>query len=278
MPTELEEVAREICTRNSYAFQGRVGEGAFKETFHVAIAGGESRALKVFKQAQHERTEREIDAMQRCEHPNVSRLHFVSTFVWNSRTHVFLVEEFLSGGTLQSRMERALLPASELRDLARHLIGALSSIASQKLVHRDIKPENILLREDGRTPVIVDFGIVRNLDATSLTPTWVPSGPGTPYYSSPEQLRNAKPLIDWRSDQFSLGIVLAICSLNLHPYAREADDPIGVVQRVASGDGPSPDFIAAAFENGLSALIRMTQPYPIQRFRVPRELAEAWAV
>jgi len=89
------------------------------------------------------------------------------------------------------------------------------------LVHRDIKPANIMFKEGLETPVLVDFGIVRDLAATSLTQTWSPIGPGTPFFASPEQLNNEKHLIDWRSDQFSLGVTLYFARTARHPYQLE---------------------------------------------------------
>ena len=87
----------------------------------------------------------------------------------------------------------------------------------RSIVHRDLKPANIIIRPDG-TPCIIDFGIARFLDMESLTNTLSPSGPRTPLYASPEQMRNDKHLIDMRTDFFALGIVAMELFLGVHPY------------------------------------------------------------
>lgn len=142
-------------------------------------------------------------------------------------------------------------------------------------MHRDLKPENILLNADV-APVIDDFGIVRDLADISLTQSWALRGPGTPYYASPEQLNNEKELIDWRADQFSLGVSLSVVTLGIHPYHRTGMTMDRVVEAVAQRDGPAAQFVTVATAAGLSALTKMTAAWPVGRFRTPQQLAAAW--
>jgi serine/threonine protein kinase len=112
----------------------------------------------------------------------------------------FILEEFLSGGTLTTYLQQTgLMPRQAVIELGTILIGAVEHIASKNFVHRDLKPDNIMLRTGISTPVIVDFGLVRDLTASSLTDDWQPRGPGTPYLA-PRAVVNAKVLIDWRTD------------------------------------------------------------------------------
>ncbi len=134
--------------------------------------------------------------MQRCSHPNIGRLSAIAEFYHEGAQYLLSGEEFLPGGTLTSRLRRDLLSGPETRDIGGQLVSAIAHIASHDLVHRDIKPDNILFRADGVTPVIVDFGLVRDLVRTSLTQTWLMRGPGTPFFAPSEQLRNEKALID----------------------------------------------------------------------------------
>jgi serine/threonine protein kinase len=169
-----------------------------------------------------------------------------------------------------------LLVTDEVVRLGRTLIGALDYLRSMGLVHRDIKPENIMFRADKVTPVLVDFGLVRDLDEASLTQTWLVQGPGTPFYAAPEQLQNRKELIDWRTDQFSLGVVLAVCGFGRHPYADEGEPKPRTVQKVIERRAATAQFTAWALENRLDALLRMTRTWPVERLRTPPLLREAW--
>jgi serine/threonine protein kinase len=271
------EVAQAFCAANGHQFVGLVGAGAFKETFHVVLATGDEQALKVYQPGfSPERTSRELSAMQRCSHPNIGRLTSIAGFYFNGIQYLLSVEEFLSGGTLSSRLQRGLLSGLETLDFGRQLVSAVAHIASHDLVHRDIKPDNILFRADEVTPVIVDFGLVRDLVRTSLTKTWLMRGPGTPFFAPPEQLRNEKAIIDWRSDQFSLGVVLALAAFGFHPYEDEGASPTLTVERVAEHGSQSARFLDAATRSGMPFLVRMTAVWLVQRFRTPDDLLRVW--
>lgn len=273
----LESVALRICEVRGLELRGLLGRGAFKETYLVTDSEGGSAALKILLPGHNpERTAREIDAMLRCSHPNVAKLHSVDHLLHAGVQHVYMLEEYLSGGTLGIRLQEALLSQAELITVATNLVDALSHIAQLGLVHRDLKPDNIMFREDRTVPVIVDFGIVRDLSSTSLTHTWFMRGPGTPYFAAPEQLNNEKELIDWRTDQFSLGVVLALSVLGLHPYEEASGDLAGTIDQVAGRTGPTARFREDVESLGLSLLDRMTAPWPVQRFRKPEQLIAAW--
>src|SRR6266568_1488240 len=167
------------------------------------------------------------------------------------------------------------MSTANVRELGGKLIGAVAHVASHGLVHRDLKPDNIMFRGDGE-PVIVDFGLVRDLSQSSLTKTWLLQGPGTPYFSAPEQLNNEKQLIDWRTDQFALGLVLGICATAIHAYATASGAPVEAVEAIAARRGPSAAFTKAVTAAGVPVLARMVKPWPVERFRTAEDLAQAW--
>ena len=270
----LETAARKMCRMHRMQFVGPVGEGTFKQTFHVIDNSNTPLALKIYKAEKASlRDHREIDAMRRCSHKNIAKLLSVQKFVHGSQTIVALTEEFLSGGTLTSKGQ---LSSTQCLSVGKQLVDALGHIAALNLVHRDIKPDNIIFRSDGVTPVLTDFGVVRDLAGSSITPTWAPRGPGTPFFSAPEQLNNQKNLIDWRTDQFALGISLAFVVFGEHPYRNPGLGDLELLQRVSSRLGPGDWFAERAIKSGLSALPRMVAGWPVDRYRKPDQLGAAW--
>lgn len=104
------------------------------------------------------------------------------------------------------------LPAASVLVLAAGLAEALAAVHAMGLVHRDLKPSNVLLASDG--PRVIDFGISRAAETTSLTSTG--QFIGSPGYVSPEQAlgRTVGP----PSDIFSLGAVLAFAASGNGPF------------------------------------------------------------
>lgn len=279
MPADakLKQIAHDICSARQLTLGSEVGAGAFKHTFEVSTSGGSARALKVYRKVGADaRTHREVEAITRCSHAGIARFELIETWKDGTEEYVYSIEEFLAGGTLAARLSAGTLSATDVRRLAIALVDAVGHIASLELVHRDLKPDNIMFRSVGGPPVIVDFGLVRDLSQSSLTKTWLAQGPGTPYYAPAEQLNNEKPLIDWRADQFALGVVLTMCGLAQHPYEAPGLNAIQVVDRVARRERPSQAFATWATANGLAPLVRMVAPWPIERFRTPSLLANAW--
>lgn len=271
---DLTTVANHICDQQGFKFAGKIGEGSYKETFKVINKNtGEALALKVYKPGSSQRSEREIDAMKRCNHTGIAKLHYIGTITISINVYVFVFEEFLAGGTLGSRLQRnGLLSLSEVLELGDYLIDAVAHIQALDLVHRDLKPENIIFREIN-VPVITDFGIVRDLRKTSLTQSWLERGPGSYLYAAPEQLNNEKHLIDWRTDQFSLGVVLAICIFGEHPFGTDFEI---IVDNVSSRRPTTQNFRTNVERSGLTALGIMVNVWPANRYPTPIELQSAW--
>jgi serine/threonine protein kinase len=271
---EYEKVAQAICNANGYDYIRYIDSGNYKETFQIAISGI-NFALKVFKPNNNsERTDREISAMKRVDCSNIAKLIRVDSIIFDSKTFLYMLEEYLGGGSLSSLIKTSLLSKTELVALGDDIIKALSITYENHIVHRDIKPDNIMFREGQRSAVLVDLGLVRDLDAASLTQAFIIRGPGTPYYSSPEQLTNKKAMINWRSDQFSLGITLCLSFFGFHPF--ESGNMTKTVEKMASFSLCNKDIAMKLKEAGLQPIVKMLEPFPIRRFRTPYILMSEW--
>jgi len=277
---QLDRVAASICEAQGLILRDHLGSGAFKTVFRVEDAKMHAYALKVIHgRSASPRTEREAEAIRRCSHPSIARLLRLDVHSYQDTEFDFTLEEYIDGGTLESRLaNEGYLDDETAIELGESLIDALAHLAALGLVHRDIKPANIMYRAGTDRPVLVDFGLVRDLSASSLTPTHLGRGPGTPYFAAPEQLNNDKYLIDWRTDQFSLGVVLCLARFGLHPYQQVGEPAFSpmTVERVAERASRGSAFYENVRQSSLSCLDRMTDPWPISRFRNPDQLAEAW--
>jgi Protein kinase domain len=118
------------------------------------------------------------------------------------------------------------LPEEAAWRLAAGLTEALQAVHACGLVHRDLKPANVLLAADG--PHVIDFGISRAFDGTTLTAKGMVVG--TPGFMSPEQANGAP--VGPASDVFALGCVLAYAAAGVQPFG-EGSAP-AVLYRVVS--------------------------------------------
>src|SRR2546427_50437 len=180
----------------------------------------------------------------------------------------YIAMEFLPSGTLASRIREGLDSRAALR-LAAQIARALDAIHSQGIVHRDLKPTNILFRANGQ-PVIVDFGLARDLAASSNL-TVAGQLLATPRYMSPEHFLGQR--IDARSDLYSMGAILYEMLAGQRIY--ESETPANMIEMHVKGPVPRlPERLA-----GYQPIIdRLLAKKPDDRFQSARELFTSIAI
>ncbi len=99
-------------------------------------------------------------------------------------------------------------PPDELAALLRRLAAGLAAAHQLGAVHRDMSPDNVILEHDDIDQAkIIDFGIAKDLDASSAT--IVGDGfAGKLNYVAPEQLGDFGREIGPWTDVYSLGLVI----------------------------------------------------------------------
>ena len=176
---------------------------------------GDPRALTRF--------ESEARAVAAFSHPNILALFDVG----NEGAVSYVVTELLEGETLREALARGPLPLRKVLDVGLQVAEGLAAAHGKGIVHRDVKPENVFLTRDGHAKLL-DFGLARH-DVSHRDPadTRSPTLPavtgtgvvlGTVAYMSPEQARGEA--VDFRSDQFALGVVLYEMLSGKRPFAR----------------------------------------------------------
>lgn len=152
---------------------------------------------------------------------------------------------------------------------------ALGAVHRAGLVHRDVKPSNILLRRDG-TPLLSDFGLVRDPDSTIVTQVGgAGSGEfaGTAAFAAPEQLRADGGEIDGRADIYSLGATLYSALALRTPF--EGCNHIEVLRRIQIGLAPPLRKFNSKLPRDLQTIVAKAMDLdPARRYQTADELAD----
>jgi outer membrane protein assembly factor BamB len=198
-----------------YRLLGRLGDGGMGRVFLGMSVGGRPVAVKVIRTdlvADPEfrtRFRREVAAARQ-----VSGLFTVMVVDADTDGPIpWLATAYVAGPSLAEAVnDHGPLPAASVLTLAAGLAESLAAIHAVGVVHRDLKPSNVLLAEDG--PRVIDFGISRAAEATSLTSAGIVVG--SPGFMSPEQAGGDD--VGPASDIFSLGAVLAFAATGEGPF------------------------------------------------------------
>jgi serine/threonine protein kinase len=194
----------------------------------------------------------------------------------------FIVMEYLDGEPLDRRLDRVgrMHPKDAAR-IAGQVCRALSKAHAVGIVHRDLKPENVFLvwdDEDGADVAkVVDFGIAKFTDSVSVSSSATRTGSvlGTPYYMSPEQARGLRS-VDFRSDLWSVGVIVFRCMTGHLPFEGEA---VGdVLVKLCTAPIPVPSHLAPDLPPGFDAwTARALAREPEGRFQSAADLAQSLA-
>jgi hypothetical protein len=251
----------------SYDLEAELGRGAFGRVFRARHRPtGAVRALKVVDGVPDRDTfarfEREAETLARIGGEGVVPVHEAGL---EQGRHYFVMG-LMPGGSLRGRLrERGSLEWREAAGIVLALARALARCHAAGIVHRDVKPENVLFDDEGR-PRLADFGLVRDLHATTLTETGVAIG--TPTYMAPEQLDGAR--VDGRADVYALGVLLHELVAGTPPF-RETTSTFALLREKQGLKRPAVGHGAPAALDDL--VDRALAPKPEARIRGAAELA-----
>ncbi|MBD8868979.1 protein kinase domain-containing protein [Nocardioides donggukensis] len=231
MTTSPREQAPGPVTVGRYRLLSRLGEGGMG-VVHLGLApDGTRRAVKVLRphvvgdeEARH-RLAREVGSLSRVRSPRVAEI--IDADPWGPVP--FVATRYVPGLSLHEHVrERGPVTGPELVWLARCLAEALEAVHRAGVLHRDVKPSNVLM--EGRTPVLIDFGLARVADDSPVTRTgWLL---GTPGYLAPEILHGREPTTS--ADVHSWAATVAFAGTGRPPYG--SGPSMAVMDRVRRGE------------------------------------------
>jgi len=218
-------------TVGGYQLLTRIGEGGMGVVHLAQRPGGPRVALKVLRphivgdDEARARLAREVSSLSRIRSAGVAEI--VDADPWGDIPYV--ATRYVPGLSLHDHVrEEGSIAGADLTWFAVKLAEALMTVHEHGVLHRDVKPSNVLM--EGRTPILIDFGLARVADDPKLTHTgWLL---GTPGYLAPEILHGDDATST--SDVHSWAATVAFAGLGRPPFGR--GPAMAIMDRVRRGE------------------------------------------
>lgn len=235
-----------------------IDEGGFGKVYEVKSTTGQRGALKELKSLNPSnviRFQREIEILHTLNHNNIIEIYDSNLNGNPPNIGPFYVMEFMSGGSLKTKMHQMFnvkkgLFAQKwaLGTVILPIINAIELAHAKIIFHRDIKPANLLFTEQNLIKV-ADWGIGKDVNRNSIALTV--GGIGTPGYCSPEQWF-AITAIDGRTDIYSIGIIFYEMMTGKLPQVYNNSGQVFNVPAPSSQNHPS---ISTQLDNAILKMI-----------------------
>ena len=206
-----------------YEILASIGAGGMGDVYRARDTKlGREVAIKVLPETRAgdrgalRRFEQEARSASALNHPNIITIYEIGSHPAEQETIWYIAMELVEGQSLRQILSDGPVPTQKLLDIAVQTASALAAAHAKGIVHRDLKPENVLVNRENRVKVL-DFGLATPADLeeseNEATLSFAPelmTRPGTILgtvgYMSPQQAAGER--VDFRSDQFSFGVIL----------------------------------------------------------------------
>ena len=251
-------------TVGEYTLLSRIGEGGMGVVHLARRADGHRVALKVLRphivgdDEARARLAREVSSLSRVRSRWVAEI--VDSDPWAEIP--FVATRYVPGLSLHDHVvDEGPITGADLTWFAGCLAEGVASVHEVGVLHRDIKPSNVLM--EGRTPILIDFGLARVADDPKLTHTgWLL---GTPGYLAPEILYGDDATA--ASDVHSWAATVAYAGTGRAPFGRGPS--MAIMDRVRRGEHD-----LSGLPDGLRGVIAAAlDPDPTHRPTLDRLLA-----
>lgn len=171
----------------------------------------------------------EAEILYRINHPQIP--DFLACFEGDGR--MFLVQEYVDGKTYSSllkeyRKQGRRFSEQDVIDWLSKLLPVLDYIHQRGIIHRDISPDNIMLPIEGELPILIDFGVGKQVisaergeseepdDDREMSYVGKMSLVGKIGYAPQEQIRLG--ICSPSSDLYALGVTAVVLLTCRDPY------------------------------------------------------------
>jgi serine/threonine-protein kinase len=214
--------------QSRYRIVQLLGHGGFGRTYLAEDIGrfNEKCAVKEFEpQQEDELSEKSLQLFQReatilynIDHPQIPKFQAI----FEEEHRLFLVQDYVEGTTYRDLLNQRIAKGmtfseAEVRQFLQQMLPVLAHIHSKGIIHRDISPDNIIQRGSDNLPVLIDFGVVKEVFTRIQmvgTPTHATSV-GKLGYAPSEQIQSGRAYPS--SDLYSLAVTAMVLLTGKEP-------------------------------------------------------------
>lgn len=214
----------------TYLTLSELGKGSFGVVSKAKdVRNGDLVAIKTLPKKEMKDPQKikdEFNVIRQLDHPHICK----AFECYEDRKNIYLVMEFLSGGTvLQSLKRQTKFVEADAGHIMRQILSALSYLHQSGFIFRDLKTENVMfisqpIKEEEsfwgsprpcsvREIKLIDFGLCCPFEKGSK----MCRAAGTPYSVAPE-LVTSPIQYDQKCDAWSAGVVMYILLSGKYPF------------------------------------------------------------
>jgi hypothetical protein len=234
-------------------------------------ADGLRVVLKVYRGRGSERSglhaKREFEHLQRIQHPGVVRPVELKP---HGDGEVLIVERVL-GESLAHHVRTCRFTIAEILAIGLGVAQSLAAVHDARVIHKDLTLTNVLIDRETLRSCLIDFGISAEFGRAERAAP--PQGAeGTVRYMAPEQTGRVGLGIDFRTDLYSLGVILYELFTGRPPFSHR--DPLALMNaHIAERPRPVVE-IEPGVPVALSRIVmKLLEKDPERRYQTARGLA-----
>jgi serine/threonine protein kinase len=158
-----------------FTIQEVLGSGGFGITYKAEDSNGEIYAIKTLNHTIQKRVDfkeqqvkfiNEASTVKGFRHPHIVKVYEV---IQEGELFAVLME-YIEGITLSNYVQgNGRLTETQALKYIDQIAQSLEYIHKSDYLHRDVKPDNILLRNNYKDAVLIDFGLARIMSSQSMT-------------------------------------------------------------------------------------------------------------
>ena len=203
----------------------------------------------IASQQDRQRFLREAQSAAKLEHPNICAIYDVGEV--DDRPYIAMA--FVEGSNLDKWAKDTPRTPHDVARMVAVLAHAVGYAHEQKVMHRDLKPSNVLVSVKANQPVLMDFGLAKEIGEQQSEMTHSGQIMGTPAYMAPEQAAGDIKHIGAPADVYALGAIL----YKLLTGRQVFESKIGVgelLKKVQTEEPPSPRSIKSSIHIDLETI------------------------